>query len=1003
VSDMLGIGTSAVQVYQRALATVSNNVANMATEGYSRQEAVIQDNLPREVASLFFGTGSRVSDVQRVYDAFIEAGLRSSTSDLVTQTPLVHYSSRVVDTMGSQLTGLSSALDSFFAAARTLSNDAASIELRSIFLSEADGLAARFRTLSGQFEALDFETQEAVKVDVGRINSLSAQIATVNAELGRRSSLAKQPPRLLDHRDQLLRELSEVARIRVKEAANGVVDVSLGGTDRQGQIVSGRQAFQLDAVFDGQGMGVKLIIDPVGRREALSGLSAGNLGGLLHFRTQILGAAVAELDFLAQTVSKQFNATHHLNMTMSGELGGDLFTIDPVFELDDRAVRGQLSVQWDVVEPSETAFHNLEINFDHKADRWLARDVVTGLEASGVDQIRINGLQIRIEGLGEQGDRMVLDASMRPAAGIRRLLDEPRGVAAAAALRVIESPGNASGADAMIVWQPDARDELNIRSISEFPPSSAFQSDGVSFENSSARPASLLGKVSAGMEQVRLSLQSQISEPLDVQVFTRDGRHLAGKALTEAQQAALVNPSAGFVAGATYSDDYLNASGDKAYLNLSVHYGARAVATTYEERNRSGELIGEATRPAVLTSRRLPTQSIVAGQPLIQAGAVTLNGGVLGAFSPTTQPVQASEMAAWLNSESVRLGLTDQLMIEGVNELRVNAQELMLDAPLRLNGVSIRAVADPPAADPAALARQINQQYTATGVIADVGSNGDLVLRTVDGRDILLEPADDDLLGSPINALAIPAGRFSGSIRFTAKDAATPIQLGIGPQGSPADLTRMGFSTEVWIDGQIPEDLIILSTGSGQGLLSAQFKPGELEPLPAIREREFRIEFTETDRWRLTDSQTGTVLAERPYDPVAGIHYRGVQISLSRPPAKGDVYTFDGNQDGVGDNAGIIKLANLEKSRQFIAGGRTIAESWLDRLNTLGNLSNQAKIAQTALEVVHQQAIEARDRVSGVSLDEEAADLIRFQQAYQASAKVIQTANQIFDLVANIR
>jgi flagellar hook-associated protein FlgK len=216
-------------------------------------------------------------------------------------------------------------------------------------------------------------------------------------------------------------------------------------------------------------------------------------------------------------------------------------------------------------------------------------------------------------------------------------------------------------------------------------------------------------------------------------------------------------------------------------------------------------------------------------------------------------------------------------------------------------------------------------------------------------------------------------------------------------------LSRLGFSTGVWIDGQIPEDLVILSTGAGQGLLSAQFAAGSIEPLPAIRARDFSIEFTEDDRWRLTDVSTGTVLAERPYDPVAGIHYRGVQINLSRPPAKGDVYTFDGNHDGVGDNAGILKLANLEKSRQFIAGGRTISESWLDRLNVLGNLSNQAKIAQTALEVVHQQAVEARDRVSGVSLDEEAADLIRFQQAYQASAKVIQTANQIFDLVANIR
>ena len=64
---------------------------------------------------------------------------------------------------------------------------------------------------------------------------------------------------------------------------------------------------------------------------------------------------------------------------------------------------------------------------------------------------------------------------------------------------------------------------------------------------------------------------------------------------------------------------------------------------------------------------------------------------------------------------------------------------------------------------------------------------------------------------------------------------------------------------------------------------------------------------------------------------------------------------------------------------------------------------NQARIAEEALKVVNEQAVEARDQVSGVSLDEEAADLIRFQQAYQASAKVIQIANQLFDAIAQIR
>ena len=81
----------------------------------------------------------------------------------------------------------------------------------------------------------------------------------------------------------------------------------------------------------------------------------------------------------------------------------------------------------------------------------------------------------------------------------------------------------------------------------------------------------------------------------------------------------------------------------------------------------------------------------------------------------------------------------------------------------------------------------------------------------------------------------------------------------------------------------------------------------------------------------------------------------------------------------------------------------TIAESWHGHINEIGNLGSQARIAQEALKVVNDQAVEARDRVSGVSLDEEAADLIRFQQAYQASARIIQTANTLFEAVMQVR
>ena len=69
----------------------------------------------------------------------------------------------------------------------------------------------------------------------------------------------------------------------------------------------------------------------------------------------------------------------------------------------------------------------------------------------------------------------------------------------------------------------------------------------------------------------------------------------------------------------------------------------------------------------------------------------------------------------------------------------------------------------------------------------------------------------------------------------------------------------------------------------------------------------------------------------------------------------------------------------------------------------MGNVSRQASISKDALNVVFTQAKEARDSTSGVSLDEEASALVRFQQAYQANAKVMQMASQLFESILNVR
>jgi flagellar hook-associated protein FlgK len=164
MSDLVSIASSAVSAYQRALGTVSNNIANVSSEGYSRQEVNLTENTPRNYGTMYFGTGVNLSGVRRLYDEFVENSLRNATSELGTQGPIVSYANRVVNIMGSEDVGLLSAMDQFFDAARQLSTDSSSIILRGQFLAKAEGLAARFGELHGQLTLVEQETRGLIQM-----------------------------------------------------------------------------------------------------------------------------------------------------------------------------------------------------------------------------------------------------------------------------------------------------------------------------------------------------------------------------------------------------------------------------------------------------------------------------------------------------------------------------------------------------------------------------------------------------------------------------------------------------------------------------------------------------------------------------------------------------------------------------------------------------------------------------------------------------------------------
>ena len=193
-------------------------------------------------------------------------------------------------------------------------------------------------------------------------------------------------------------------------------------------------------------------------------------------------------------------------------------------------------------------------------------------------------------------------------------------------------------------------------------------------------------------------------------------------------------------------------------------------------------------------------------------------------------------------------------------------------------------------------------------------------------------------------------------------------------------------------------------TGAGTATLSASYAGKPIDAKQSLRAQPMKVEFTSATAYKITDTTTNTIVAERTLDPTQlnpGIRYQGIALSFTSPPASGDVFTLDGNEDGVGNNDNMLALAALEKKP--LVGIKTLSNAYIDQVNELGNIARQATIAKSALTVVHEQAVKSRDELAGVSLDKEAADLIRYQQAYQAAAKVLQVASQLFESVLQVR
>ena len=1131
MSDMLGISSNAIGAYQRALSTVSNNIANVNTEGYSRQDVVLKDTAPSKAANMFFGTGVALQAVKRQFDAFAESNLRNSTSDLATQKPMVEYTKRVMDIMGDKSVGLSSALDDFFAAANSLSADPASSVFRSTFLRSSEGLGSRFAELSGQLDLVGTETRQALESTTSQVNTLTEQIALVNQNMAKSATLDGQSAEILDRRDLLLRQLSDLVRIKTSFATNGTVNVSLGNTPTQSVVVDGQKSrpIGIDKSVAGK---TELLLDPYGKTESLAAASGGQLGGLQTFISQVLEPAQKNLNFLAKTVVTEANNIQTNGIDGYGETGQNLFALDPSIANEASAIRMALNdamrvataAQFRVSEDSGNT-SNTRASVKYAAPPKLADNGISNTSlvnnpnpTAGVT-IKVEGTRVfspvttlsagvkatfylddakpgqqlqvltrdgrqllgqtlsetekyqmltpdngfvansvysdaYINKTGDQGYRH-MDIFYGAMAKVRyaQVFDK-NGIAAppqaqAAVMETNRIPDNAAGIQVQagaIVLNGVSLPDLTTQPATALSPNDVaawingastitviaanFNGFAASFGGVKlAAPRTGHALDTTSLTTLAASLQTElraldgtdnisvalINNGQDVQVTDALGRSISNVSLTP----TVASISAGSVEVASsltsqtgvHAEVFSEIRVPTQNLDFSKHLmlNGQLVTGDYKDVNGLVDAVN-ALQPGIgvkasVKDGELVISSLTTGAPIIlNPDAVAGEGStnVLGVSPMTyTGQVRLIQVARDLHVPSTNIDFNRKLQINGVNISTLGLMTLPQVDRLQ------------------AFADRINDPtlVPSPGVKASIGVYGELVLSTTDASgtaNISIGPGKNSVGIYEENALGLEPLDYSVEDRLKQLPVNEPSKVDIrmsfgtygdpAQMGSPADLAKAGLRTGAYIEGGAQDDLLVFVTGQGKASVAASYSGKPLNMRDNLRTQSLVVNFTAVDRYTITDAKTGTQLADRHYDPSVLeplIDFEGLQLKLSHNPSVGDSYQIDGNQDGLGNNVNMLDMVDLAKKP--VIGDKTIANSYIDQINNVGNLAQQANITQQALTVVNDQAVAARDKVSGVNLDEEAAALIRYQQAYQACAKALQISGQLFDSIAQIR
>ncbi|HAI59519.1 MAG TPA: flagellar hook-associated protein FlgK [Xanthomonadaceae bacterium] len=435
--SILGNGTSALLAFQRALATSSHNIANATVEGYTRQRVELANRPGDGLRQGYIGAGVVVAGVTRLSDALVTNRLLDSRGEIGRLELVNGYAARIDQLFTDATTGLARPFSAFFDAAQGVAAEPASQAARTELLGRAEALVARFDLLQQGLETIDREINARLAGGADELNRLTAEIARLNVEISR-SGVDNAAPDLIDQRDRLVARVAELTGVSALPQDDGALNVFTAG----GQpLVVGAAVSRFVVVPDDYRPDRRVLAleTTSGTVRLGPGSVAGQLGGALSARAELVDLGRAELGRIATALTETVNAQSASGLDLNGGVGGDFFALPAPAALANRNNAGSGALAIAVSDVGALDGGAIELRFDGAS--WSARRVDSGAAVplaglgTPASPFTANGLSIVVSGAPAANDRFLVEPTGNAAGAMGVAINDPNRIAAASRIR----------------------------------------------------------------------------------------------------------------------------------------------------------------------------------------------------------------------------------------------------------------------------------------------------------------------------------------------------------------------------------------------------------------------------------------------------------------------------------------------------------------------------------------------------------------------------------------